>query len=314
MNLGAAMARGEYLAVIVDGARMASSRLVAHTLMGAKLCTDPAVFSLSWHLGPDVQNKSMLEGYNQAVEDELLDSIDWPHDSNRLFEISTLAQSSGGGFLGGVPSEFSWICTRRDTFLALGGFDEAFQSPGGGQVNHDFRNRLMTRPGITPVMLLGDGVFHQFHGGVATNVPMAQHPAESFREEYKRLRGEYYRPAPTRRSSTWGPCRRLPAGLFSAAETRIAREHALPFEPLIPNIEMLARDLRLPVNYRDHALTGEWSDHRDCHIKPDLVIGLPETGPVYASACSAWLSLEAWYRLNRPATTTDQRLLANDFP
>ncbi len=37
-------------------------------------------------------------------------------------------------------------------------------------------------------------------------------------------------------------------------------------------IEMLARDLRLPVNYRDHALMGEWSDHRDCHIKPDLVL------------------------------------------
>ncbi|WP_243405510.1 type II toxin-antitoxin system YafQ family toxin [Solimicrobium silvestre] len=24
--------------------------------------------------------------------------------------------------------------------------------------------------------------------------------------------------------------------------------------------------------YRDHPLTGEWKDHRDCHIKPDLVL------------------------------------------
>ena len=23
---------------------------------------------------------------------------------------------------------------------------------------------------------------------------------------------------------------------------------------------------------RDHALTGEWKDHRDCHVKPDLVL------------------------------------------
>ncbi|VAW85842.1 mRNA interferase YafQ [hydrothermal vent metagenome] len=22
----------------------------------------------------------------------------------------------------------------------------------------------------------------------------------------------------------------------------------------------------------DHALTGDWKDHRDCHIKPDLVL------------------------------------------
>ena len=23
--------------------------------------------------------------------------------------------------------------------------------------------------------------------------------------------------------------------------------------------------------YRDHALTGEWQDCRDCHVKPDVV-------------------------------------------
>jgi mRNA interferase YafQ len=34
----------------------------------------------------------------------------------------------------------------------------------------------------------------------------------------------------------------------------------------------LARDEVLPDRYRDHALTGDWSDHRDCHIKPDLIL------------------------------------------
>jgi len=24
--------------------------------------------------------------------------------------------------------------------------------------------------------------------------------------------------------------------------------------------------------HRDHALIGEWKDHRDCHVKPDLVL------------------------------------------
>lgn len=23
---------------------------------------------------------------------------------------------------------------------------------------------------------------------------------------------------------------------------------------------------------KDHTLTGDWQDHRDCHIKPDLVL------------------------------------------
>ena len=28
----------------------------------------------------------------------------------------------------------------------------------------------------------------------------------------------------------------------------------------------------LEEKYKDHALTGNWRDHRDCHIKPDLVL------------------------------------------
>jgi mRNA interferase YafQ len=34
----------------------------------------------------------------------------------------------------------------------------------------------------------------------------------------------------------------------------------------------LARDEVLPDRYRDHARTGDWSDQRDCHIKPDLIL------------------------------------------
>lgn len=34
----------------------------------------------------------------------------------------------------------------------------------------------------------------------------------------------------------------------------------------------LANDLPLAPRYRDHALTGDWKDHRDCHVKPDLVL------------------------------------------
>ncbi len=37
-------------------------------------------------------------------------------------------------------------------------------------------------------------------------------------------------------------------------------------------VEMIAMDEPLAERYRDHALTGRWKDHRDCHIKPDLVL------------------------------------------
>ena len=37
-------------------------------------------------------------------------------------------------------------------------------------------------------------------------------------------------------------------------------------------LDPLAADLPLESRHRDHALTGNWKDHRDCHIKPDLVL------------------------------------------
>ena len=41
----------------------------------------------------------------------------------------------------------------------------------------------------------------------------------------------------------------------------------------LPNIiEMLAADVVLPAKYRDHMLTGNWTGHGECHIKPDLLL------------------------------------------
>ncbi len=37
-------------------------------------------------------------------------------------------------------------------------------------------------------------------------------------------------------------------------------------------VETLANDEPLAEKYRDHALSGDWQGHRDCHIKPDLVL------------------------------------------
>ena len=37
-------------------------------------------------------------------------------------------------------------------------------------------------------------------------------------------------------------------------------------------INALAKDKPLAAKHRDHALSNNWHDHRDCHIKPDLVL------------------------------------------
>ena len=41
---------------------------------------------------------------------------------------------------------------------------------------------------------------------------------------------------------------------------------------LLETVNMLAGDKPLPHRYFDHPLGGEWKDHRDCHIRPDLIL------------------------------------------
>ncbi len=196
VNRGVNAARGDAVAIIVDGARMATPGLVGHSLRALGAAKTPVVYALSWHLGPDVQNKTVPNGYDQATEDALLEKSRWREDGYALFGISTLAQSSGRGFLGGVPSEFSWVALTKSLFNALGGFDLRFQSPGGGLVNHHFRDRAVFRPGTNLVALLGEGVFHQVHGGIATNVAAKDHPKARFLAEYRALMGEDYADKP----------------------------------------------------------------------------------------------------------------------
>ena len=37
-------------------------------------------------------------------------------------------------------------------------------------------------------------------------------------------------------------------------------------------LQHLVYDLPLSEQYRDYALAGNWSDHRDCPLKPDLIL------------------------------------------
>lgn len=37
-------------------------------------------------------------------------------------------------------------------------------------------------------------------------------------------------------------------------------------------LSLLIADAPLPAKYQDHPLKGEWRDHRDCHLKPDLIL------------------------------------------
>ena len=52
-----------------------------------------------------------------------------------------------------------------------------------------------------------------------------------------------------------------------------AGRHGASLDPELTEIvRLLAADIQLPRRHFDHPLSGEWKDHRDCHVRPDLIL------------------------------------------
>ena len=65
-----------------------------------------------------------------------------------------------------------------------------------------------------------------------------------------------------------------PSGRFTKDYRRVCKSHPSPtFErDFAALVDKLARDEILEPRFRDHQLTGNWRGHRDCHVRPDLVL------------------------------------------
>ena len=186
INVGLRACRGDLIGVMIDGARLASPGLVQHALVASRLHSRPVISTLSFHLGPDRQERSVLDGYGRDAEDALLDSSGWEKDGYRLFSISTLAASSKDGWFRPI-FESNALFLPRSMWAELGGYEERFVSPGGGLANLDLFERAWSLPGTQHIVLLGEATFHQFHGGVASNSP--DPPFDRWWAEYRAIRG-----------------------------------------------------------------------------------------------------------------------------
>lgn len=51
-----------------------------------------------------------------------------------------------------------------------------------------------------------------------------------------------------------------------------AKKRGLDLDKLRRAVELLSNGQPLPVSLRDHALTGNFSGHRECHLAPDWLL------------------------------------------
>lgn len=192
LNHGVEQSRGELICIMVDGAHILTPGVFNLALRAHCAFDNPVVLTRHFFLGPGSQNETIFNGYTQSEEDRLLGSINWPEDGYALFSIGTPHPS--------LEPRTSWfskmtesncLFMKRSSWEAMGGADERFDLPGGGFLNADLYHQSARLEGATTVQLIGEGSFHQLHGGATTNIRAADRDAKVhlYHEQYKRIRG-----------------------------------------------------------------------------------------------------------------------------
>lgn len=192
INIGLREAEGEILCLMIDGAHILTPGVFRLALACYAVFDNPVVATRYFWLGPDAQNESIARGYSRSVEDQLLQSIDWPEDGYRLFEIGTPLRQ-GAENINWLNRMFESNCLflKRALFEEQGGADERFDFPGGGFINMDIFGRAIDAPGVTAAQLIGEGCFHQLHGGTTTNISTDKLALElsKYRQQFEAIRG-----------------------------------------------------------------------------------------------------------------------------
>lgn len=233
INAAVASTYTPYVAVMIDGARIASPGCVALALLALDQFPCAVVATIGLHLGPFMQKWAAEARYDAATEDCLLESINWPDNGYRMFEISALTGVNWMAWLGPM-AESNLIFLPRTIYDSVGGLDEGFDLPGGEIANLDFYNRVSEQEGVTLVSLFGEATFHQIHGGTMSSLPAEQTKNEValYLERFQNRRGAAFRFS-TRQPLLFGPMRpeikQLLALVLDPNRTGpMARPNALP--------------------------------------------------------------------------------------
>jgi hypothetical protein len=184
INRAVAQTRAPLLCIMIDGARLLTPG-VLHRATDLATLPRAIVEVRSWHLAEPMQRAPSAGGHGVGSDQHLLQQIDWPAaDGYRLFDVAVPTASMPGGFFG-TANECTCLFLTRVLFDELGGYDERYTTPGGGLCNADFFVRAVNAAQHV-FTLLGEGTFHQMHGGAATGLS-----EEDRRQKFRRWRDEY---------------------------------------------------------------------------------------------------------------------------
>lgn len=193
LNFGVEQAQGELICVMIDGAHLLTPGIINKALASFNAVPGAVAAIRYFYLGPGEQNETIEQGYNKEEEDRLLEEIRWPSDGYRLFEIGTPLIYKDFPIYTWLytPVESNCLFMRRENWYDIGGADERFDLPGGGFLNLDLFKRACDHPNAQPVMIIGEGSFHQLHGGVTTNASkeLQKQRIETYKQQYREIRG-----------------------------------------------------------------------------------------------------------------------------
>ena len=175
INHGFSLCRGEYIGLVVDGARLLSPRVLEYAALAYRMDPHSITTVPGYHIGTQ-QHHEMDAAAACAAEDALLATIDWRANGYLLFSIATPGGGNDAGMLQPIM-ESNCVFASREHFARIGYADTRFQLDGGGSINLHMFRALGMHPGTRHVVLPGEGSFHQYHGGVTTR-PRADREAE----------------------------------------------------------------------------------------------------------------------------------------
>ena len=186
---------GDAIALMIDGAHVLTPGVLRFGMAGcATLRAGASSPPSSGTSGPASRATMLPSGYDQDYEDRLFDEIDWPTDGYRLFEI--------GHFIGdrdwfdGVWESNCIFVPARAARAGRRLRRELRRCPAAATPTSTSTSGSASSPDVTVVTILGEGSFHQVHGGTPRTSADADERAprdRAYGEHYGELRGRQFR-------------------------------------------------------------------------------------------------------------------------